>query len=57
MAPTNGGRIIGISTSEPRRPLSGKTKRSVTNASGTAMSRARVVAAQARKKELRRPPR
>jgi hypothetical protein len=57
MAPTKGGRIIGMRTREPRKPLPGKRKRSEMNASGRAMSRARVVVAQASRKEFRSPPR
>ena len=57
IAPTKGGRIMGIKTTEPRRALPGKRKRSLMKASGKAIRKAMEVAAQASRKELPMPPR
>ncbi len=53
IAPTKGGRIIGMRTAELRNPLSGYRKRSEIVARGSAIRRAIEVPAHARRKELR----
>ena len=57
MAPTKGGRIIGMRTAELRNPFMGKTNRSEMNARGSAIRIANEVPAQARRNELRSAPR
>ena len=57
MAPTNGGRIIGMRMQAPRRDFPGKRYRSLITASGTAIKAVSSVLKIPMRREFQRPSR